>query len=143
LEGHTANVTSVGFHHASKWIVTGSEDGTLKIWDLRARGPQRDYSHKCPVNDVVIHPNQGELISCDQNGSVKIWDLGGNQCTHELVYTFVILVYFNLGLNIRHIYIYIYIYRIFHRKHWRSLCIFMIFLKWTLMNLMLTVVPNI
>lgn len=38
-----------------------------------------------PVNDVVIHPNQGELISCDQAGSVKIWDLGENTCTHELV----------------------------------------------------------
>ena len=37
------------------------------------------------MNDVIIHPNQGELISCDQSGSVKIWDLGDNVCTHELV----------------------------------------------------------
>lgn len=78
-------MTSVAFHHHNKWVVTGSEDGTIKIWDMRARGPQRDYTHKCPVNDVQVHPNQGELVSCDQNGSVKIWDLGGNQCTHELV----------------------------------------------------------
>lgn len=66
-------------------MVTSSEDGSVKIWDMRAKGPQRDYRHKHPVNDVVIHPNQGELISCDQNGSVKIWDLAGNACTHELV----------------------------------------------------------
>lgn len=46
---------------------------------------QRNYNHDAPVNDVVIHPNQGELISCDQLGSVKIWDLGENTCTHELV----------------------------------------------------------
>ena len=45
----------------------------------------RNYIHDAPVNDVVIHPNQGELISCDQAGSVKIWDLGENTCTHELV----------------------------------------------------------
>lgn len=37
------------------------------------------------MNDVVIHPNQGELVSCDQNGSVKVWDLGENGCSHELV----------------------------------------------------------
>jgi hypothetical protein len=37
------------------------------------------------VNDVVIHPNQGELVSCDQAGSVKVWDLGENGCSHELV----------------------------------------------------------
>lgn len=43
------------------------------------------YEHHGPVNDVVIHPNQGELVSCDQNGSVKVWDLGENGCSHELV----------------------------------------------------------
>lgn len=38
-----------------------------------------------PVNDVVVHPNQGELISCDQAGRIKQWDLSENICTHELV----------------------------------------------------------
>lgn len=37
------------------------------------------------VNDVVVHPNQGELISCDQAGRIKQWDLSENICTHELV----------------------------------------------------------
>lgn len=46
---------------------------------------QRVYDHRAPVNDVVIHPNQGELVSCDQRGSVKVWDLGENGCSHELV----------------------------------------------------------
>ena len=35
FEGHTGNVTSVCFHSEGKWLVTGSEDGTIKIWDLR------------------------------------------------------------------------------------------------------------
>ena len=37
------------------------------------------------VNDVVIHPNQGELISCDQAGAIKQWDLSENTCTLEMV----------------------------------------------------------
>jgi hypothetical protein len=37
------------------------------------------------VNDVCVHPNQGELISCDQAGSIKQWDLSENLCSHELV----------------------------------------------------------
>ncbi|EPS44027.1 Beta-TrCP [Arthrobotrys entomopaga] len=85
FEGHTNNVTGVGFHCEGKWMVTSSEDGTVKIWDTRTATVQRNYSHGSPVNDVVIHPNQGELISCDQAGNVRIWDLGENKCTHQLI----------------------------------------------------------
>ena len=66
-------------------MVTSSEDGTVKIWDTRTASVQRNYSHGSPVNDVVIHPNQGELISCDRAGNVRVWDLGENKCTHQLI----------------------------------------------------------
>ena len=66
-------------------MVTSSEDGTVKIWDTRGATVQRNYQHGSPVNDVVIHPNQGELISCDRGGNVRIWDLGENKCTHQLI----------------------------------------------------------
>src|ERR1700761_5137782 len=44
--------------------------------------PGKAWPEKCEyaltlpvVNDVCIHPNQGELISCDQAGNIKQWDL--------------------------------------------------------------------
>ncbi|RUS24852.1 WD repeat-containing protein wat1 [Jimgerdemannia flammicorona] len=82
---HTGNVTAVGFHSDGRWMVTGSEDGQLKIWDTRGPAISRNFDHSAPINDVAIHPNQGELISCDQNGSIKVWDLSANECTHEWV----------------------------------------------------------
>ncbi|CBQ73445.1 related to LST8-required for transport of permeases from the golgi to the plasma membrane [Sporisorium reilianum SRZ2] len=85
LEGHTGNVTGIAWHCDMQWLVSGGEDGLLKIWDLRTSRATRIYDHRGPVNDVVVHPNQGELVSCDQNGSVKVWDLGQNGCSHELV----------------------------------------------------------
>jgi len=84
FEGHTLNVTSVSFHSEGKWLVTGSEDGTIKIWDLRSTHLHRNYDNGAPVNDVCVHPNQGELISCDQAGCIKQWDLSENLCSHEL-----------------------------------------------------------
>jgi len=85
FEGHTNNVTGVAFHCEGKWMVTSSEDGTVKIWDTRSGSVQRNYNHGSPVNDVVIHPNQGELISCDRAGTVRVWDLGENKCSHQLI----------------------------------------------------------
>ena len=34
-EGVQKNVTAVGFHEEGKWMFTGGEDHTAKIWDLR------------------------------------------------------------------------------------------------------------
>ncbi|KAF6066771.1 Target of rapamycin complex subunit LST8 [Candida albicans] len=85
FEGHKNNVTSLQFQADNKWMVTSSEDGTVKVWDVRSPSVQRNYKHQCPVNEVVIHPNQGELISCDQDGNIRVWDLGENSCTHHLI----------------------------------------------------------
>lgn len=35
FEGHNGNVTCVAWHCESKWLVSGGEDGTLRIWDTR------------------------------------------------------------------------------------------------------------
>lgn len=85
FEGHTNNITGVAFHCEGKWMVTSSEDGTVKVWDTRTGSLQRNYVHRAPVNDVVIHPNQGELISGDRAGMVRVWDLGESVCTHQLI----------------------------------------------------------
>lgn len=66
-------------------MCTSSEDGTVKIWETRSGTVQRSYDHGHAVNDVVIHPNQGEIISCDRGGSVRVWDLAENNCSHQLI----------------------------------------------------------
>lgn len=50
-------------------LAAGGEDGTVRIWDLRAPGgsAQRTYESRAAVNTVVLHPNQGELISGQTN----------------------------------------------------------------------------
>mmetsp|Transcript_19620 Transcript_19620/g.63725 ORF Transcript_19620/g.63725 Transcript_19620/m.63725 type:complete len:308 (-) Transcript_19620:1124-2047(-) len=84
-EGHTNNVTAIGFEHDGRWLYSGSEDGTVKIWDMRAPGHQREYESRGAVNTVVMHPNNGELLSGDQNGNIRVWDLTANACSYELV----------------------------------------------------------
>jgi len=64
-------------------MYTGSEDGSVKIWDFRAPGYQRDYQSKQSISTVVLHPNQGELICGSEDGSVRVWDLTANSCSFE------------------------------------------------------------
>ncbi|CAD6887906.1 unnamed protein product [Tilletia controversa] len=82
LTGHTGNVTTVCWQQDLKWLATSSEDGTVKVWDYRSARPFRSYTHNDPVNDVVVHPNQGELISCDDGGRMMIWDLAESKCSY-------------------------------------------------------------
>jgi len=48
-DGHQGNVTAVGFERDGRWMYSGSDDGTVKIWDLRAGGYQREYESRGAV----------------------------------------------------------------------------------------------
>lgn len=85
LTGHKGNVTGVGYQKDAKWMYSCSEDGTVKVWDLRAPGSTRDYESRGPVNTVALHPNQAELVSGDRLGNIRVWDLAANRCSNELV----------------------------------------------------------
>lgn len=64
-------------------VVLRSEDGTLKVWDIRF--PTCQYSYDCgaAINTTVLHPNQMEIVTGDQTGCVKAWDLSMNAVREE------------------------------------------------------------
>ena len=78
LEGHTSSVTSLGFQRDGRYLYSGSEDGTIKLWDLRNPTYSRSLDCRAPVRSVALRVDRDEIISGDANGYVKIWDLGGN-----------------------------------------------------------------
>lgn len=76
-EGVSKNVTSIGFQKEGKWMYTGGEDCSAKIWDLRTRNLQcqRIFQVSAPVNCVYLHPNETELLVGDQSGVIHLWYL--------------------------------------------------------------------
>ena len=78
LEGHAGSVTSFGFQRDGRYIFSGSEDGTIKLWDLRDPTYCRSFDAKAPVRSVTLRVDRDEIISGDANGDVKVWDLSGS-----------------------------------------------------------------
>uniref|UniRef100_A0A5S6QLU0 Target of rapamycin complex subunit lst8 n=1 Tax=Trichuris muris TaxID=70415 RepID=A0A5S6QLU0_TRIMR len=76
-EGVKRNVTAIGFNASMRWMYTGGEDHSARIWDMRARSLQcqRIFQVATPVTCVCVHPNQVELFVGDQSGTIHLWDL--------------------------------------------------------------------
>ena len=69
LEGHTENGTSVLFHPKLPIIVTGSEDGTIRIW--------HSVTYRC---EMTLNYGSGRVwsIQCVDN-STKVAARGGRE----------------------------------------------------------------
>lgn len=84
LEGHNSSVTSIGFQKDGRYLYSGSEDGTLKVWDLRTANFARSFHVGSAINSVALRSDRDEFVTGDQAGRVQIWDLGTGKCMNEL-----------------------------------------------------------
>ena len=84
LEGHRSSVTGLGFHRDGRYLYSCSEDGTVKLYDLRSPSPSRSFDAGHPVNAVALHPNQTEILSGDRGGSIKVWDVNTGRLLNEV-----------------------------------------------------------
>jgi WD40 repeat protein len=75
FQGHKGNITAVGFEHEGSWFWSASEDGSVKIWDIRTPNYQRDFQYSEPCNHCTLHPNQDEFVCAYQNGVVRVYHI--------------------------------------------------------------------
>jgi WD40 repeat protein len=79
--GHLQEITgiAVGQSTAGPVIVSGSEDGTVRVWNRAARREQRVLRHPAPVRAVACtKPGApARCLSGDLDGVARLWDLDG------------------------------------------------------------------
>ncbi|KAH9101517.1 hypothetical protein LEN26_007382 [Aphanomyces euteiches] len=78
LRGHVAPINSVSFvadGERSQLLLSGSADGTLKVWDLSTR--REKYSIQAHSKAGILHTaTQGSsIISHGRDGMIKWWDM--------------------------------------------------------------------
>lgn len=74
--GHSSNVTSVAFSPDGKTVVSGSEDNTLKLWNVATGKELRTLSgHSSVVSSVAFSPDGKTVLSGSRDNTLKLWDV--------------------------------------------------------------------
>lgn len=75
LPGHLDFVNCLDFitHEGQQYLITGSEDCTAKIWDLKKRECICTLEATSPVLCILVHPNIPVLITGTAHGIIHAW----------------------------------------------------------------------
>ncbi len=76
LVGHSGSVNACTVTPDGRRVVSGSEDGTLKVWDLESgRVVATLEGHAGEVRACAVTPDGRRVISGSEDGTLKVWDL--------------------------------------------------------------------
>ncbi len=86
FEGHTETVTSVAFAPDERTVLTGSWDGTARLWDAVTGDLLHKFEgHTGPVTSVAFSPNGSTVLTGSWDGTARLWEAA----TGGLLHTFI------------------------------------------------------
>ncbi|XP_018603419.1 U5 small nuclear ribonucleoprotein 40 kDa protein [Scleropages formosus] len=84
LKGHTSFVNSCyPARRGPQVVCTGSDDGTVKLWDIRKKASVHTFQNTYQVLAVTFNDTSDQIISGGIDNDIKVWDLRQN----KLIYT--------------------------------------------------------
>ncbi|CAB4406266.1 unnamed protein product [Rhizophagus irregularis] len=87
LRSHLDTVRSLSWHQTELMFLSGSEDGTVKLWDLKGPLSHKPTSipdiepcityrgHTAAVNSVVMASEQKRCYSASMDATIRVWNL--------------------------------------------------------------------
>jgi WD40 repeat protein/serine/threonine protein kinase len=80
MAGHDGAVRSVAFSPNDKLVVSGSEDNSLRVWDVATGGAFKALrGHGGIVRSCVFSPDGQLVLSGGDDESIRLWDVTGYQ----------------------------------------------------------------
>jgi WD40 repeat protein/serine/threonine protein kinase len=85
FRGHRARVNSVCLSPDVRFALSGSDDGTLKQWDVASGKCLRTLKgHKGRVKSISLSHDGRIVASGSEDGTLKVWDVASGQCLRTL-----------------------------------------------------------
>jgi WD40 repeat protein len=76
LEGHASLVTTVSVSPDGKQVVSGSDDYTLRVWDMSTGQYTRVLGgHASLVTTVSVSPDGKQVVSGSYDKTLRMWDI--------------------------------------------------------------------
>jgi WD40 repeat protein len=75
IPGHEAKITALAFSPDSARVVTGSEDKSVRVWNLADGAQQAKFDVGQVVTAVAMHPNNTQVLAACADNSMKLWTL--------------------------------------------------------------------
>jgi WD40 repeat protein len=76
LKGHNDLVTSLAWSPEGRFLLSGSEDCTAKIWDTTTRDCVATLDHVSGVWGVAFHPHGHDCATVSEDGTLRIYEIG-------------------------------------------------------------------
>ena len=74
--GHSAPVTSVEFSPCGRYVLSGSKDKTVKLWDIATGREIRTFKgHSDVVSSARFIPDGRHVVSSSWDKSIRLWDI--------------------------------------------------------------------
>src|SRR5512138_610247 len=74
--GHASTITSVVMTKDNRYIISGSLDKTIKIWDVSNNTLIKTLSgHDLGIKKIAISPDDRYIVSGGRDKTVKLWDM--------------------------------------------------------------------
>lgn len=78
LLGHLDYVRTTFFHHEYPWILSASDDQTIRIWNWQSRTCISVLTgHNHYVMCAMFHPTEDQIVSASLDQTVRVWDIAG------------------------------------------------------------------
>lgn len=85
LQGHGGRVYAFAFMADSQQLVTGSEDQTVRLWNIPTGECLRLFEgHQRYVFAVAVHPQAAQIASGSNDQTIRLWDVNTGECLQVL-----------------------------------------------------------